>query len=194
MSGLDRIIEKINADSDEQCRATIAQAEKQAREIAEEAEKRGNKLAEETAAAAQRRAQSILAMSEANVRQIERKAELAAKVRAIDEAVDAAYDALCSLPADEYFDALSRLAVSNAGSGRGVMRLSKADLARVPSGFADKINAQLKDGSVELSQEAANIENGFILVYGDIEINCTFKALISAQRDAIREKVCSVIF
>ena len=49
-------------------------------------------------------------------------------------------------------------------------------------------------GEVKLAAQGADIENGFILVYGDIEINCTFRALINEQKDTIREKVCGVIF
>ncbi len=85
-------------------------------------------------------------------------------------------------------------AVRNACKGEGELRLSKADLDRVPSGFVERINAELKDGSVKLAAQGADIENGFILVYGDIEINCTFRALINEQKDTIREKVCGVIF
>ena len=47
---------------------------------------------------------------------------------------------------------------------------------------------------MKLAAQGADIENGFILVYGDIEINCTFRALINEQKDTIREKVCGVIF
>ena len=87
--------------------------------------------------------------------------------------------------ADDYFAALEKLAVRNACKGEGELRLSKADLDRVPSGFIERINAELKDGSVKLAAQGADIENGFILVYGDIEINCTFRALINEQKDTI---------
>ena len=95
---------------------------------------------------------------------------------------------------DDYFAALEKLAVRNACKGEGELRLSKRDLDRVPSGFADRINAALTDGSVKLSGQSADIDNGFILVYGDIEMNCTFRALINEQKDIVREKVCGVIF
>lgn len=135
-----------------------------------------------------------MTMSEANVSGIARRAELSAKVEAVDAAIEAAYDAMCDMGADEYFAALEKLAVRNAGKGEGELRLSKRDLDRVPSGFADRINAVLTDGSVKLSGQSADIDNGFILVYGDIEINCTFRALINEQKDIVREKVCGVIF
>ena len=188
MSGLDRIIEKINADSLASCREIADQAQKKAQDIAEDANAHAEKAYSDIIADAEKKAQSILNMSEANISGIARRAELSAKVEAVDAAIEAAYDA------DDYFAALEKLAVRNACKGEGELRLSKADLDRVPSGFIERINAELKDGSVKLAAQGADIENGFILVYGDIEINCTFRALINEQKDTIREKVCGVIF
>ena len=174
MSGLDRIIEKINADSLASCREIADQAQKKAQDIAEDANAHAEKAYSDIIADAEKKAQSILNMSEANISGIARRAELSAKVEAVDAAIEAAYDAMCNMGADDYFAALEKLAVRNACKGEGELRLSKADLDRVPQG--------------------ADIENGFILVYGDIEINCTFRALINEQKDTIREKVCGVIF
>ena len=188
MSGLDRIIEKINADSLASCREIADQAQKSAQDIVSDADERAEQVD------AEKKAQSIMTMSEANVSGIARRAELSAKVEAVDAAIEAAYDAMCDMGADEYFAALEKLAVRNAGKGEGELRLSKRDLDRVPSGFADRINAALTDGSVKLSGQSADIDNGFILVYGDIEINCTFRALVNEQKDIVREKVCGVIF
>ena len=185
MSGLDRIIEKINADSLASCREIADQAQKKAQDIAEDATAHAEKAYSDIIADAEKKAQSILNMSEANISGIARRAELSAKVEAVDAAIEAAYD---------YFAALEKLAVRNACKGEGELKLSKADLDRVPSGFIERINAELKDGSVKLAAQGADIENGFILVYGDIEINCTFRALINEQKDTIREKVCGVIF
>lgn len=194
MSGLDRIIEKINADSLASCREIADQAQKKAQDIAEDANERAEKVYSDIITDAEKKAQSILTMSEANVGGIARRAELSAKVEAVDAAIEAAYDAMCNMSADDYFAALEKLAVKNACKGEGELRLSKRDLDRVPGDFAERINSQLDSGSVKLSKQGAGIENGFILVYGDIEINCTFRALINEQKDTIREKVCGVIF
>lgn len=194
MSGLDRIIEKINADSLASCREITDQAQKRAQDIVSDADERAEQVYAEIIADAEKKAQSIMTMSEANVSGIARRAELSAKVEAVDAAIEAAYNAMCDMGADEYFAALEKLAVRNAGNGEGELRLSKRDLDRVPSGFADRINAALTDGSVKLSGQSADIDNGFILVYGDIEMNCTFRALINEQKDIVREKVCGVIF
>ena len=74
------------------------------------------------------------------------------------------------------------------------MRLSAKDLQRLPADFEAKVNAALKDGTIEVSKEAANVNDGFVLSYGDVEVNCTFGALLSEQRDTIKDKIYQLIF
>ena len=66
MSGLDRIIEKINADSLASCREIADQAQKKAQDIAEDANAHAEKAYSDIVADAEKKAQSILNMSEAN--------------------------------------------------------------------------------------------------------------------------------
>ena len=37
-------------------------------------------------------------------------------------------------------------------------------------------------GSLKISKEGRNIENGFILAYGGIEENCTLRAMFDAKK------------
>ncbi len=71
-----------------------------------------------------------------------------------------------------------------------------ADLKRLPAGFEKEISAiaAKKGGSLTLQKESKGIENGFILVYGGIEENCTFKALFNTQRDALQDKIHQELF
>ncbi len=50
------------------------------------------------------------------------------------------------------------------------------------------------DGSLELDSEPADISDGFILKYGDIEENCTFDAIFDAKRDELRDLVNKNLF
>ena len=55
--------------------------------------------------------------------------------------------------------------------------------------LSDKPSAVLK-----VSKETAAIFGGFLLVYGDIEENCSFDALFSAVRENLQDKVNSLLF
>ena len=72
MSGHDRIIEKINADSLASCREIADQAQKKAQDIAEDANAHAEKAYSDIIADAEKKAQSILNMSDANISGIAR--------------------------------------------------------------------------------------------------------------------------
>ena len=70
---------------------------------------------------------------------------------------------------------------------------NKKDLSRLPAGFAEKIS-DATNGKLKVSSEPKNIDGGFILAYGDIEINCSFDALISEKIDVIKDTLNKIIF
>ena len=47
---------------------------------------------------------------------------------------------------------------------------------------------------LSLSEETRNIMGGFVMVDGDIEINCTFETLIRLQREQLEKEVAQVLF
>ena len=114
----------------------------------------------------------------------------------IDETVEAAVKKLDSLPDNEYFSVIEKLAVKRLSDGEGVLSLSSRDLKRVPADFMQKLSAaaQKKGGSVTLGKEPADIENGFVLTYGLIAENCSFRAIIEAEREGVRDTAARELF
>ncbi len=49
-------------------------------------------------------------------------------------------------------------------------------------------------GLLTLSQETRNIRGGFILVDGDVEINCAFETLVRLQRETLEREVARALF
>ena len=64
------------------------------------------------------------------------------------------------------------------------------------SAFENKLSSVLaeKNASCVISKEPADIEGGLMLIYGDIEINCSFKAIIEAESDTLKAKINDIIF
>ena len=91
---------------------------------------------------------------------------------------------------------LEKLAVKRLSGGEGVLSLSSRDLARVPADFMQKLSAAAAKtgGSVKLAKEPAEIENGFVLTYGLISENCSFRAIIEAEREGVRDTAARVLF
>ena len=194
MAGLDKILGSIKAESDEAVKVRIDEAKKRAEAITKEAEdsvkdechdieERGKKGAEDTLS----RAESAAAL-------LKRKAILSEKQAIIAEVFDEAEKKLISLPDAQYVDTITKIAVKNALPEEGTIIFSAADKKRLPSSFEVDLNSKLKGGKLKVSSDTIDTAGGFILSYGGIEQNCTFKALIDAEREKLTDKVSKVLF
>lgn len=121
---------------------------------------------------------------------------LARKIGLIDETIEKALAKLDKLPDSEYFAVIGKLAAKRLRAGEGVLSLSKHDLGRVPDSFMKELSAAAEKvgGSVKLDSQPADIENGFILTYGLISENCSFRAVVEAEREGVRDTAARVLF
>ena len=64
--------------------------------------------------------------------------------------------------------------------------------------FVDKLvhntTAVVTGTGLTLSEETRDIKGGFIMVDGDVEINCAFETLVRLQREQMEKKVANVLF
>ena len=121
---------------------------------------------------------------------------LAEKQRLIGETIARAKEELKSLDGEAYFEMLLKLAVKSAQTGEGELLFSAKDLARLPEGFEEQINAALKDkGAVlHVSAGSRDIDAGFVLTYGGIEENCSFDAIFDSARETLQDKAQELLF
>ena len=79
---------------------------------------------------------------------------------------------------------------------KGQMLLSGRDFDQAPAGFAQKIDdiAKKAGGSLTLAKAQVPVEKGFILSYGGIEENCSFKALFADKKDVLQDQVSKILF
>ncbi|MFY9380122.1 MAG: V-type ATP synthase subunit E family protein [Acutalibacteraceae bacterium] len=195
MTGLNKIIDKISQDSVAKCDGIIFDANNEATKIKNAAVAQGDAQKQEIIKEAKAKADAIIEMANSSASLEIRKNLLATKVEILNDTIDAAYEQMKAMPDKEYFAAIYALVKKYAQNMQGVMVLSQKDLDRKPKDFEKKINAQLpKDVSLEVSNKPANIGEGFILIYGDVEINCTFKAIIEDSRDELKDKIYDMIF
>lgn len=195
MTGLNKIIEKIAQDSAAKCDGIIFNAQNEATKIKEAALELANEEKEAVITEANKEAKVIVDTAESGSELENKKMILATKVDIINKTIDEAEKKLAKMPEDEYFAALYALVKKYSQAAEGEMLLSSNDLGRLPKDFESKINEGLADGAkITVRKTATNISQGFILVYGDIEINCTFDALIDDARDDIKDELYSIIF
>ncbi len=193
MAGLDKIIERITQDSAVKCEGILKEATAQATTIKADAAAVSKKDADAVLAKATKQAQAIVDMAESGSAMEQKNALLNAKVGIIDEAVTYAKTKLAGTGDNEYFDIVLKLVKAYAQDAEGIMYFSQKDLSRLPADLQQKVDA-LTGGKLKISSEPKKIDGGFILAYGDIEINCSFDALIAEQLDDIKDTLNKIIF
>lgn len=196
MAGLDKITGQIIEEAKLIAADTLDAARKEAEAIIEEA-KTACLVMEKEAADKEKNMRAIHeGRIQSSADQQRRTAMLRAKQELISAVIEEAYQALKSQNLEDYFLTMEKLIKTYALAEAGEIYFSEADLARIPQGFEAKIEAAAgeKGGSLKLMPESRQIPDGFVLVYGGIEENCTLKALLNAKRDQLQDKVNQVLF
>ena len=195
MSGLEKIIDKINADCKSECDGIISNAENKAKKLIDEKVSVANEEAEKIIAKAKEQCALTDEKARNGAELLEKKIKLQVKNEIITEIIENAKTALKGLSDKEYFAIIEELIIANAGKGEGVLKFSSQDLERLPKDFEKNINAKLTDGkTVKVSDVPLDIQGGVVLSYEDIEENCSFDALIETNIDTIRDKLNTEIF
>lgn len=202
MTGLDKILEHIEQDANTAAKEVMDQARKKADEIMASAKAEGGKKCADIRAKSEADVTACLSRAKSAAVLQEKKAILKAKQNIINGMIDKAKEELLNLPADKYFDNILKMVKKYSLPQDGQIIFSKKDFARLPDGFeislrkelSDKAGASLVISKETNSEESTKIDGGFVLVYGEIEENCTFDALFSAAKDILQDKVCAVLF
>ena len=193
MSGLEKIISQIEYESNQRCNSIIEEANKKAEIIINsaktEAEQISNNIAEQTA----KKLENMKQSAESSAELAKSKILLKSKLEIIDDMLKKALDEIKALGDEEYFEIIRKLIIGNAKEGEGVLRLSSKDCKRLPDDFVASVNKELGDKKITLGDEA-DIDSGFLLIYGDIDINCSFDAIASSKRDELRDALNTLLF
>lgn len=196
MTGLDKIVSQILDDADEESSGIIRKAQDEAAEIIKSGEAESRKLCEEGERQRIEYTGSYRERIKSSADLKKRQAVLLAKQEIITDMLNQAYESLLSKTPEEYFVLIRKMIRKFALAKQGEIYFSKKDLDRILPGFEAEIEeiAASVGGSLKLIKEAKNIDGGFILVYGGVEENCSFKALMSARKDELSDQVHEMLF
>ena len=207
MNNFDKIIDKIAAETDEKIAAVRAKAEREISELNEGCENKINDMRRMNGERIERECAMIASRAESAASMKRREVLLRARVGLIDRAYTNAEEYICSLPEEDYVSFLSHL-LSDAVNSRLDEAAELAEHFEVIFNSADReklservlgrsaelLGKRGKDISVSVAEETADIRGGLILRYGDIETNCSVKAVISSLRADTESEVVKVLF
>lgn len=196
MTGLDAILEAIEQDGQRAAQEILSQAREQAEEIGRQGQRdairRRGEILEDAPRQARHEAERVRTAAQREQRRI----LLEARQALIRESIRQAEESLAQLEGADYFAVLLRLAAAHALPQAGEMVLSPRDRERLPADFPGKLQEALPEGaSLTISARTEpGIQGGFLLVYGGIEENCTFRALFDAKEEELQDLANRVLF
>ena len=206
MEGIEKITARIAQDAQAEISRLTAETEEKVQAVltnaAAQAQQEANEIVEKGRMAASERLERLNSASQME----RRKLELAARQEVLGEAFALALEASSSGKEQLILSQKDRAAVGK----QVVMAVNDALVKeRAPSlpeevtrskvgAFVDKLvhntTAAVTGTGLTLSEETRDLKGGFIMVDGDVEINCAFETLVRLQREQMEKKVADTLF
>lgn len=196
MAGLEKMKSQILDEAKATAELKLKEAQAQAEEIISQANAEAKITGERILQDSEKDIANYRERTTSSIDLQKRTRILEAKQNLIRDILDKAYNTLAGMETDEYFAMLLKLLEKYALPEAGEIFFSSADLERMPSGYEAQVSkiAGAKGGSLKMSEEGRNIENGFVLAYGGIEENCTLRAMFDEKRDELSDQVRELLF
>lgn len=190
MTSSEKILAGIAGEAKTEAEKITAEAEKQAAEITAAAKAEAETEAEKIRAEAEKKAELIINSGKSSAELLKRDTALNCRRGLIEKALITAADTVNAYSDKDYFDFLLTLIKKEKLNGKGEVYLSVKDKARDTASFKSELEAL----GFTLSDNFADINGGFILKYGDIQINGELSALIHEKRDVLTDELNKALF
>ncbi len=190
MTSSEKILAGIAGEAKTEAEKITAEAEKQAAEITAAAKAEAESDAEKIKADAEKKAELIINSGKSSAGLLKRDTALNCRRELIEKALAAVADAVNAYGDNDYFDFLLTLIKKERLNGKGEVYLSVKDKARDTAAFKSELSAL----NLTLNDTFADINGGFILKYGDIQINGELSALIHEKRDMLTDELNKALF
>lgn len=196
MRGIEKIVNQILEEAHEQESKIQEQAHIEIEEIEEKSKDKVADIQSKNQEEIDREIKKIEDLSKLSIEQKKRRTILEEKQEIICKVIEEAYKELLEMDNKEYLNLVLNMIEKFAVSKSGEIYFNERDLAIIDEAFEKEIEekAKAKGGSLKLVREPKEIDKGFILTYGGIEENCTFKALIESKREELQDLIQRILF
>ena len=188
-TGAEKLVNTIMDEARAAAQNTEAEAAAAVAEIKHRLDRDREELKREFDDRAERIKQDTIARALTNAELEARKGLLAKKRALIDRAFAEAYKRICTLPDTERRAFLKKLLLAECEGGEVIHPAPREDMASV----VEEAAKSLPDG-LSLGEPDETIRNGFIIEGKGFRKNCSFTAVMEAEREACESEVAKRIF
>ncbi len=193
MTGLDKILAQIKSDADNVCADINSKNIIKCEQIIFDAEEKAKDILKKGADESKKKYDDIISRANSTADLERRAVILRAKQEIISASLNSAREYLCTLPDKEYFSLILNMARKYSEESAGVIEFSKKDLGRLPSDFESQLNKVIR-GSLTISDSYVDIDGGFVITYGGIEVNCSFASIFSSEFERFSDEAAKILF
>ena len=190
MTAAEKILSGIIEDAEAKSRIIIDNAKKKAEEIQLEMEKNAKIDADDIISKSEKLRNISNGNADSSAKLLKRNKLLEVKNQIIEDVFSKIEEKINLYDDEKYCEFIYSLAQKNSLDGKGVLKLNQKDLTR----NLDSLKSKLSVLNIEVDNEPCEISGGFLLVYGEIIINCSVQALLREKREEITDKINSILF
>ena len=190
MTGLSNILDRIENESVKKAEEIILKANNEADEMIFAAKKEAQKILDDYKVKTEKKTTEILSRIKASDEIEKKRAELFKKQEIIKTVLKTARNDIKNQSDDDYFNFLGKILTKYAQGKNGIVILSTRDFGSMTKCFKDIL---LENGLEAKAGKVAD-RNGFIIVYGNIEINCTVDAIFDAEAEELSDMLNKFLF
>ena len=198
--GIDNIVERIQSEAAAEAEARRQSAAARAADITARSRLQCDEIRQQLHAQSRADAEICLDRLKTAAEAQSRKDTLSLKHSLLDKAFALAMDKLAALEDTEKAALLARLAANGAMTGQEELVLTPSDHNRIGKKVLEEANKALsaagQTAGLRLSANPRPLEGGggLVLHGGDVEVNCSYAALVRGVRDEVSPAAAQALF
>ncbi len=188
MSGLEKITEHIISKANKKAFENTEKAKKEADTISQNAKAEAEKMREELQKRITADCEKIMQMSDAGDKQTKRQILLKAKSDIIKSIIEDAKNTVKTMDTEKYTEIIKTILKNSVTDKCGEILFSAKDKKIVDDDFLKYVK-EISNNQLTVSEEAADIDSGFIIRYGKIEQNCSVDSIFEDKYNMLSDLV-----
>lgn len=194
MTGLSNILEEITQEAEKTASVILQNANDKSSEIIKAAKEEASNSAKEIEKHGTQACKNIKDRGISSAQLHKRQSLLNEKQKIISSVLDKAHNSLLDCPVENYFEYILKMVQKYSTDSDGEIIFNKRDKERLPQDFENRLAQAATGGKLTISTETRDIDGGFVLSYGGIEENCSFKAMFEGNQEELQDKVHCLLF